>query len=122
MRGQLQASRLIFRPIMSPAFENPPIPIDAEGAALIDVQVNRDPQTGAITSGTVIFDVDYRFPAPVTNATVPCRSCAMRCFPVRITRPLATWTRRAWAVRPMILRTHHGADAPRSPRAHPSWG
>src|SRR5437667_8192681 len=66
MRGQLQASRLIFRPIMSPAFENPPIPIDAEGAALIDVQVNRDPQTGAITSGTVIFDVDYRFPAPVT--------------------------------------------------------
>jgi hypothetical protein len=65
MRGQLQASRLILRPIMSPAFENPPIPIDAEGAALIDVQVNRD-QTGAITSGTVIFDVDYRFPAPVT--------------------------------------------------------
>src|SRR5205807_2121138 len=24
-------------------------------------------------------------------------------------------TRRAWAVRPMILRAHHGADAPRSP-------
>src|SRR5205823_15118975 len=23
---------------------------------------------------------------------------------------------RAWAVRPMIMRTHHGADAPRSPR------
>src|SRR5690242_7179092 len=66
MRGQFQASRLIFRPVMSPSFENPPINIDAEGAALVEVQVNRDPDTGAITSGTVTFDVDYRFPAPVT--------------------------------------------------------
>src|SRR5437870_4418987 len=65
MRGQLQASRLIFRPVMSTAFENPPINLDAEGAALIDVQVNRD-AAGAITSGTVTFDVDYRFPSPVT--------------------------------------------------------
>src|SRR5438477_2857882 len=44
MRGQLQASRLIFRPVMSTAFEVPPIALDAEGAALVDVQVNRDPQ------------------------------------------------------------------------------
>src|SRR2546425_1856863 len=66
MRGQLQASRLIFRPVMSTAFEVPAIDLDAEGAALVEVQVNRDPQTGAITSGTVIFDVDYRFPSPVT--------------------------------------------------------
>jgi hypothetical protein len=66
MRAQLQGNRLIFRPIMSPALENPPIPLDAEGAALVEVNVNRDPQTGAITSGTVIFDVDYRFPSPVT--------------------------------------------------------
>src|SRR5262245_27218320 len=66
MRGQLQATRLVFRPGMSPAFENPPIAINAEGAALVEVQVNRDPQTGAITSGTVTFDVDYRFPSPVT--------------------------------------------------------
>jgi len=66
MRGQLQSSRLIFRPVMSTAFENPPINLDAEGAARVEVQVNRDPQTGVITSGTVIFDVDYRFPAAVT--------------------------------------------------------
>jgi hypothetical protein len=66
MRGQLQSSRLVFRPAMSPAFEVPAVNIDAEGAALIDVRVNRDPQTGAITSGTVLFDVEYRFPAPVT--------------------------------------------------------
>jgi len=65
MRGQLQASRLIFRPVMSTAFEVPPINLDAEGAALIEVQVTRD-QSGAITSGTVTFDVDYRFPSPVT--------------------------------------------------------
>ncbi|HYR43051.1 MAG TPA: CHRD domain-containing protein, partial [Terriglobia bacterium] len=66
MRGQLQSSRLIFRPVMSSVFEVPAVNLDAEGAALVDVQVNRDPQTGAITSGTVIFDVDYRFPDPVT--------------------------------------------------------
>ncbi len=66
MRAQLQASRLVFRPVMSTAFENPPIALDAEGAALIEVNVNRDPTTGAITSGTVVFDVDYRFPSPVT--------------------------------------------------------
>jgi len=65
MRGQLQASRLIFRPVMSTAFEVPPINLDAEGAALIEVQVTRDGQ-GAITSGTVTFDVDYRYPSPVT--------------------------------------------------------
>jgi hypothetical protein len=66
MRGQLQSSRLIFRPAMSTAFEVPAINLDAEGAARVEVQVNRDAQTGAITSGTVIFDVDYRFPGPVT--------------------------------------------------------
>jgi hypothetical protein len=66
MRGQLLPTRLIFRPVMSTAFEVPVVPLDAEGAALIDVQVNRDPTTGAITSGTVVFDVDYRFPSAVT--------------------------------------------------------
>src|SRR5262249_31885663 len=66
MRGQFQRNRLIFRPAMSPANENPAVNIDAEGAALVEVSVNRDPQTGAIVSGTVVFDVDYRFPAPVT--------------------------------------------------------
>jgi len=66
MRGQLQANRLIFRPAMGADQEVPAVNLDAEGAALIEVQVNRDPQTGAITSGTVTFDVDYRFPAPVT--------------------------------------------------------
>src|SRR5262245_23866418 len=66
MRGQIRPTRLLFRPSMSTAQEVPPVDLDAEGAAAIEVQVSRDPQTGAITSGTVTFDVDYRFPAAVT--------------------------------------------------------
>jgi hypothetical protein len=66
MRGQLLRNRLMLRPIMSPVFEVPAINIDAEGAALVDIHVNRDAQTGAITSGTVVFDVNYRFPSGVT--------------------------------------------------------
>ncbi len=66
MRGQLVGNRLVFRPVMSTSFEVPPVSLDAEGAAFVEVQVNRDPSTGAITSGTVVFDVDYRFPSPVT--------------------------------------------------------
>lgn len=68
MRGQLQASRLVFRPLMSTDQEvaATPVTADAEGAAMIEVQVTRDPQTAAITSGTVTFDVDYRFGSAVT--------------------------------------------------------
>src|SRR5215467_9277920 len=66
MRGQFQSSHLVLRPVMSSVFEVPQVNLDAEGAALVDIQVNRDPQSGAITSGTVVFDVNYRFPNPVT--------------------------------------------------------
>jgi hypothetical protein len=66
MRGQLRANRLVLRPVMSSVFEVPAVNLDAEGAAFVDIQVIRDPATGAITSGTVVFDVDYRFPGPVT--------------------------------------------------------
>jgi CHRD domain-containing protein len=66
MRGQIRANRLVLRPSMSTANEVPPIPLDAEGAALVEIQVTRDIVTGNITSGTVIFDVNYRFPGPVT--------------------------------------------------------
>jgi hypothetical protein len=66
MRGQLLATRLVLRPVMSTAFEVPPISLDAEGAALVEIQVNRDAETGAITSGVVTFEVGYRFPSPVT--------------------------------------------------------
>src|SRR5262249_18420078 len=66
MRVQLQRTSAIFRPQLSPLQENPALTtLDAEGAALIDVRVNRD-STGAIVSGTVTFDVDYRFADTVT--------------------------------------------------------
>src|SRR5439155_19560591 len=61
MRAQLQRTSAIFRPALSPLQENPALPdLDAEAAASVEVRVNRD-STGAITSGTVTFDVDYRF-------------------------------------------------------------
>lgn len=67
MRGPLLPNRLVLRPIMSPLHEVPAITnVDAEGAAMVEITVNRDPVTAAITSGTVIFDVDYRFPSAVT--------------------------------------------------------
>ena len=63
MRAPLLKTTLIFRPQMSPSQEAPPITgVDAEGAALITVQVNRN-DAGVITSGVVTFDVDYRLPA-----------------------------------------------------------
>jgi len=65
MRAQLQRDSATFRPALSPLQENPPLPnVDAEGAALIEVRVNRD-ASGTIVSGTVVFDVDYRFGSPV---------------------------------------------------------
>lgn len=68
MRGQLLPNHLALRPIMSPAFEVPAINIDAEGSALVDIQVNRD-ANGTITSGTVAFDVNYRFPVAAVTFT-----------------------------------------------------
>ena len=62
MRAPLLKTSLTFRPPMSPSQEAPPLTVDAEGAALIQVQVNRN-DAGVITSGTVTFDVDYRLPA-----------------------------------------------------------
>src|SRR5262245_17572695 len=64
MRAQLQPVRLSLRPVMLPPAG---VTLDAEGAALLDIQVNRDPQTAAIVSGTVTFDVDYRFADPATT-------------------------------------------------------
>src|SRR5436190_1064729 len=66
MRGQFPATlHLVLRPVLSPTFEVPAVPIDAEGAALIDIRGNRD-DNGAITSGIGVFDVNYRFPIGTT--------------------------------------------------------
>ncbi len=63
MRAPLFRTSLTLRPAMSPAEETPAITgVDAEGAAVIQIAVNRN-NSGAITSGTVTFAVDYRLPA-----------------------------------------------------------
>jgi len=63
MRGPMLKTSMTLRPQMTPAQEVPSLaPLDAEGAALIQIQVVRN-NAGAITSGTVTFDVDYRLPA-----------------------------------------------------------
>jgi hypothetical protein len=76
MRGQLLPYRLVLRPVMSPRLEVPAVNLDAEGAALIEVQVERNAQTGAITSGTVMFEINYRFPGAVTITGVQLRNAA----------------------------------------------
>jgi hypothetical protein len=63
MRAPLLRTYLTLRPQMTTSQEVPAITdVDAEGAALIQIEVVRN-NTGAITSGTVTFDVDYRLPA-----------------------------------------------------------
>jgi uncharacterized protein (TIGR03437 family) len=67
IRAQLtRAEKLVLRSIMSPANEVPPVEgLDASGSGSIFIIASRDEQ-GAVTGGTVSFDVSYSFPAPVT--------------------------------------------------------
>jgi hypothetical protein len=76
MRGQLAPYRLVLRPVMSPRFEVPASNLDAQAAALVEIQVNRDAQTAAITSGTVMFEVNYRFPGATTITGLQIRNAA----------------------------------------------
>lgn len=66
IRGQLGAATLVFRTLMSPDQEVPPVTgTTAQGVATTTINVNRD-STGAVISGTVDFDVAYQFPTAVT--------------------------------------------------------
>ncbi|MBI4482669.1 MAG: CHRD domain-containing protein [Acidobacteria bacterium] len=66
MRGQLANDTVVFRVPMTPGNEVPAITgLDASGLATIAYRLNRD-GAGGIISGTVTFDVDYRFPGSVT--------------------------------------------------------
>ena len=61
-----QPNTISLAPSLSPAEQVPPITgLDASGSASITVSVNRG-SSGTITSGTVAFEVDYRFPAGTT--------------------------------------------------------
>jgi len=67
MRAQLaRADKLVLRAILDPANEVPPVEgLDAAGSGSILILASRDEQ-GAVTGGTVSFDVSYSFPGPVT--------------------------------------------------------
>ena len=61
-----RANTISLGPSLSPAEQVPPVTgLDASGSAAITVSVNRS-SSGTITSGTVAFDVDYRFPGSAT--------------------------------------------------------
>lgn len=62
--GSHSTDTYVFRTLLSPANEVPPVAIDASGVALVFVHVVRDAR-GQITGGTVDFQVDYRFPGEV---------------------------------------------------------
>ena len=66
IRGQLgQTSQISYNFPILPANEVPPVAIDASGLAVVRFSVARD-TAGEITSGTVVFDASYAFPAAVT--------------------------------------------------------
>ncbi len=67
IRGQLAATRLVFRTRMTPDQETPPITdLAAVGVATITINISRD-ASGAAVSGSVDFDVAYAFPSgPIT--------------------------------------------------------
>jgi hypothetical protein len=66
VRSQLKPNSLTFRPALLTSNEVPAVTgLDANGAARVRIDVVRD-AAGAITSGSVTFDVDYRFPGSVT--------------------------------------------------------
>ena len=66
LRGQLRAADvLVVRAAMSPANEVPPVEgLDADGSASITIYATRD-SASAMTSASVNFDVQYRFPGEV---------------------------------------------------------
>lgn len=76
MRAPLLRTSLTLRPPMQTSQEVPPTSaVDAEGAANLQILVNRN-NAGAITSGTVTFDVDYRIPAGSTISGLHIHSAA----------------------------------------------
>ena len=67
VRGQLaRAEKVVLRAILDPANEVPPVEgLEASGSGSVFVLASRDEQ-GAVTGGTVSFDVSFLFPEAVT--------------------------------------------------------
>lgn len=78
VRAQLAAEQAVFRVPLSPASEVPPVTeLTAAGAAKITFQLTRD-SAGTVTSATVDFEVDYKFPGAPGSRRPRCASSFLR--------------------------------------------
>ncbi|MBI4445829.1 MAG: CHRD domain-containing protein [Acidobacteria bacterium] len=66
IRGQLAPQLWVFRTLLAPDQEVPAVTgVNAVGVAALTLRARRNAQ-GVVVSGTVDFEVEYRFPSPVT--------------------------------------------------------
>jgi len=67
IRGQCTSETFFYKATMLPSNEVPAIAgLDASASVLVTLDVTRDSTTGAITSGAIMFDVNYQFPGAIT--------------------------------------------------------
>jgi hypothetical protein len=67
IRGQCTSETFFYKATMLPSNEVPAIAgLNASASVLVTLDVTRDPTSGNITSGAIMFDASYQFPAGVT--------------------------------------------------------
>jgi len=67
IRGQCTTETFFYKATMLPSNEVPAIAgLNASASVLVTLDVTRDPTSGNITSGAIMFDVNYQFPGTVT--------------------------------------------------------
>jgi hypothetical protein len=67
IRGQCTSETFFYKATMLPSNEVPAITgLNASASVLVTLDVTRDPASGNITSGAIMFDANYQFPGTVT--------------------------------------------------------
>jgi hypothetical protein len=67
IRGQCTSETFFYKATMLPSNEVPAIAgLNASASVLVTLDVTRDPTSGNITSGAIMFDANYQFPPGVT--------------------------------------------------------
>jgi hypothetical protein len=67
IRGQCTSETFFYKATMLPSNEVPAIAgLNASASVLVTLDVTRDPTSGNITSGALMFDASYQFPGSVT--------------------------------------------------------
>ena len=65
IRGQCTSETFFYKATMLPSNEVPAVTLNASASVLVTLDVTRD-SSGSITSGAIMFDVNYQFPGAVT--------------------------------------------------------